>query len=185
MTSRSPGSVAVSTRLLPACPRTTWDLMGMSGGNPPNATISVPWSLRVAASTHRARNAGEGGLRSARSPPGGCQARTGTSVVSYADATSAAYRTAGRQPGDPLTPTMTLLIEVTAALLSGTEFCSIPVNNWPGADVPGAPGRRTNNAYVPGTEGLLLRLWASYRVLRPSSPAQPAGSARRLRVCSC
>src|SRR6266487_122028 len=71
----------------------------------------------------------DGAPRSARSPPGGVQARTGISGESCSRARPAAYLSACRLPGDPSTPANTRRTRDTARLLpDGSVSSSKPLS---------------------------------------------------------
>ena len=106
-TSRSSGSLAQSTRTGPAGPRTTSASMLRSAGRPPSPRSKASQSRSWAASRQSLRSWRLGWRRSARSPPGGTQAMTGTSRASRFRASFAAKRSACRLPREPCTPAKT------------------------------------------------------------------------------
>src|SRR5216684_3214036 len=89
----------------------------------------------------------DGPLRSARSPPGGVQARTGMSGESCTRARPAAYLSACRLPGDPLTPANTLRTRDTVRLLpDGSYSSSKPL---PGSELAaGTAGSRASGIHA-------------------------------------
>src|ERR1035441_8586995 len=81
---------------------------GQARGFSSHAASSASRSRCEASSAQMRRRVEEGARRSARSPPGGVQARTGISTASAVwRARSFAKRSARRLPGEPVAPTMT------------------------------------------------------------------------------
>src|ERR1700733_14213847 len=105
MTSRASVWLATSTRTPPLSPRSHRASTRRSAGTPPSPSSNAAHSRSHAASRQSLRRYGEECRRSARSPPGGTHAMTGTSGTFRCLASSAAYRSACRLPTVPCTPT--------------------------------------------------------------------------------